>query len=329
VAFPLQPFNKKVLLIGAGFSRNWGGRLAREMWEDIFSNRAVQARAATRTLMLKNPLFEDALAQVSDTKLYTNDDRTAINTAIQDAFERMDLEHSAQLSSGRPAIDLGGMKDLIARFRSQAHNNVGYVFSLNQDVLFERLVSHWPDIQCRLPGIRGLPTATSFLGTPALANPAVPDMSDLRLDGALNYCKLHGSFRWRPTDGTPGMVLGGGKEIAIGRSLLLTEYHGLFQNVLCAGDVRLLVIGYSFRDAHINRAIAAAVQGHTAKLFVWDTANPLELVSMVNDSPSDPGRWIDLRPYLCGAASRTFSTVMPWAEHSTPEFRRIIESFFS
>ena len=139
--FQLQPFNKKTILIGAGFSRNWGGRLAREMWEDIFSNRAVQSRSATRALMLRNPFFEDALAEVLDTKLYLDEDRAALNSAIQDAFERMDSEHAAKFASGQPAIDLGGMKDLIARFRAPAHNNVGYVFSLNQDVLFERLES--------------------------------------------------------------------------------------------------------------------------------------------------------------------------------------------
>jgi hypothetical protein len=204
VPFQLQPFNKKALLIGAGFSRNWGGRLAREMWEDIFSNRAVQARAATRGLMLRNPLFEDALAEVLDTKLYSDDDCAAINTAVQDVFERMDLEHSAQLGSGRPSIDLGGMKNLIARFRAQAHDNVGYVFSLNQDVLFERLVSHWPDIQCWLPGVRALPDATPLLGIPSLANSATSDLSNVRLDGAINYCKLHGSFRWHPTQATFG-----------------------------------------------------------------------------------------------------------------------------
>jgi hypothetical protein len=279
--------------------------------------------------MLRNPLFEDAISEVLDTNHYDNDDRAAMNTAIQDAFERMDLEHSAQLSSGRPQIDLGGMKDLIARFRAQAHNNVGYVFSLNQDVLFERLVSHWPDIQCREPGIRGLPTTTPLLGTPSLAHPATPDLSNMRLEGAINYCKLHGSFQWHPTDGSPAMVVGGSKEIAVGRSPLLIEYHALFQNVLCAGDVRLLVIGYSFGDAHINRVISTAVQGYGAKIFVWDTANPLELVSNVNDSLSDATRRIDLRPYLCGAASRTFAMVIPWGEHPTPEFRRIVNSFFA
>jgi hypothetical protein len=53
-------------------------------------------------------------------------------------------------------------------------------------------------------------------------------------------CKLHGSFRWQPSDGSPGMVLGGTKEITIGRSPILIEYHSLFQRIACAGDLRLL-----------------------------------------------------------------------------------------
>ena len=43
--FDLQHFNKKVLLTGAGFSRNWGGRLAREMWVKIaLKGTAAQCR---------------------------------------------------------------------------------------------------------------------------------------------------------------------------------------------------------------------------------------------------------------------------------------------
>src|SRR5947208_735516 len=68
--FDIREFNKRVLLTGAGFSRNWGGRLAREMWEEIFSNPAVQRRPSLRTLLLRVPMFEDVLAETTDPKAY-------------------------------------------------------------------------------------------------------------------------------------------------------------------------------------------------------------------------------------------------------------------
>lgn len=323
---------KRVLLTGAGFSRNWGGRLAGEMWEEVFSHPAVQKRPAVRIQLLQTPSFEDALSHVEfDSNKFDDFDRAAMRQALREAFERMDAEHASRLSGSRPSIDTGGMKDFMLRFYSQQQRS-GYIFTLNQDVLVERLASLWPDVPLSLPGIRGVPRDSNDFDTPSLAGPATPDMSAqaLNLVGGLNYIKLHGSSRWRSTDGTSGMVLGGGKEISIRRSPLLTQYLQWFEQVICAGEVRLLVIGYSFQDDHVNRAIATAVQGFGARLFIWDTRHPLNLINGVSiEEPAYPRRKIDLRPFLIGAASRPLAEVFPWGDHPTPEFRRIVESFFS
>ena len=98
--FDIRQFNKRVLLTGAGFSRNWGGRLAREMWEEIFSHPAVQLRPALRMLLVRTPLFEDALTEIRGPK-YHDEDQAAMSSAIREAFERMDAEHVAQLPRKR------------------------------------------------------------------------------------------------------------------------------------------------------------------------------------------------------------------------------------
>jgi hypothetical protein len=93
--------------------------------------------------------------------------------------------------------------------------------------------------------------------------------------------------------------------------------------------VRVCVIGYSFQDDHINCAVATAVQGFDARLFVWDMQDPLKLLANVGiEEQSYPRRTIDLRPFLIGAASRPLAEVFPWGEHPTPEFSRIVESVF-
>jgi hypothetical protein len=294
MGFDLQHFNKKVLLTGAGFSRNWGGRLAREMWEEIFSHRAVQQRPTLRTL-LRTPFFENALAEITDTKAYDEQDRTAMELAV----ERMDAEHAAQLSSSSPKIDGGSLRQLLGWFYSSEHR-VGYICSLNQDLLMERLAGFRVDV-----GVAQSPTFPGFVNAP-LALPGFdyspvspPEISERRLAGNLNYIKLHGSFRWPLIDGSPGMVLGDGKEIAIGRSPLLTRYHQLFSQILCAGDVRLLIIGYGFQDDHINRIIWTATRSFGARIFIWDPRDPLELLENVRIAePAFPRRTIDLRPDL-------------------------------
>ena len=80
--FDIRQFNKRVLLTGAGFSRNWGGRLAREMWEEIFSHPAVQLRPALRMLLVRTPLFEDALTNIDGVTIV---ERKRIDTMLVEA----------------------------------------------------------------------------------------------------------------------------------------------------------------------------------------------------------------------------------------------------
>ncbi len=74
----------------------------------------------------------------------------------------------------------------------------------------------------------------------------------------LVYIKLHGSSCWQTYDGKPQMVIGLEKERDIAREPILRSYLAIFKMVLTKTK-RLLVIGYSFREDHINRAIALAM----------------------------------------------------------------------
>ena len=245
--FDLRHFNKKVLLTGAGFSRNWGGRLAREMWEEIFSHRAIQQRPTLRTLLLRTPFFENALAEITDARAYDDQDRTAMELAVGEAFERMDAEHAAQLSSSSPKIDGGSLRQLLGWFYSWKHR-VGYIFSLNQDLLMERLAGFRVDVEVAqspiFPGFVNAPLALpGFHYSPV----SPPEISERTLVGNLNYIKLHGSFRWPLADGSPGMVLGGGKEIAVRRSPMLSWYHELFRKIFALVTCAFLLLVIAFR----------------------------------------------------------------------------------
>jgi hypothetical protein len=135
VSTSIGQFSKRVLLTGAGFSRNRGGRLAREMWEEIFSHPAVQKRIAVRQQLLATPSFEVALSEIEgDHRKFLDTGRAAIWEALRQAFERMDVEHVKQLSSGAPKVDRVGMRNFLRRFYAPQHR-VGYVFTVAHQAL--------------------------------------------------------------------------------------------------------------------------------------------------------------------------------------------------
>ncbi len=64
------------------------------------------------------------------------------------------------------------------------------------------------------------------------------------------------------------MIIGGDKAQQIQTHPILSEYAQVFEALLTRPDSRLMVIGYGFRDHHINRVIARAVYEHGLQFFV-------------------------------------------------------------
>jgi uncharacterized protein YejL (UPF0352 family) len=65
--------------------------------------------------------------------------------------------------------------------------------------------------------------------------------------------------------------MGGNKAGDIQQSKILSTYCGIFEQHLSNPKTRLMVIGYSFGDDHINQAIVAA-QLHGLETFIIDPA---------------------------------------------------------
>ena len=75
--------DKRVVLTGAGFSRNWGGYLASEMWGAILGHPAVEANGRLRQALLDQTDFEAALFEVR-----TRRDHFKQQDRIAQVFER-------------------------------------------------------------------------------------------------------------------------------------------------------------------------------------------------------------------------------------------------
>jgi hypothetical protein len=88
--------------------------------------------------------------------------------------------------------------------------------------------------------------------------------------GVQPYAKLHGSVNWVESNmGKRILIMGGQKAVSIGIFPILTWYHEEFQKMLLRPSARLMVIGYSFSDSHINDAIAEGLKAGL-KFFVVD-----------------------------------------------------------
>ena len=106
-----ETFSKRVLLVGAGFARNWSGILASEVRESLSSHPAVQERPAIRKLLREETSFEVALEKVRRGK-YEDQDQAAIEEAIISAFEQMDGHYR----NPNPPVLSARINDFIGRF---------------------------------------------------------------------------------------------------------------------------------------------------------------------------------------------------------------------
>jgi SIR2-like domain len=298
-------FPKRVLLVGAGFSRNWGGLLANEVAGRIMAHPAVRARPRLGPLILHEPTFEDALEKSREGP-FEAADAAAIETAIRTAFDDMDADYR----DPNPPVLSATVNDFIGKFcPGPVGIGTGYVFSLNQDLLLERIYGTIVNRQkLAIPGISSW--ADRPPPFPAGAQPIPPaSLADLSGDEPpllknFNHIKLHGSINWRSSDGSSSLVMGRRKPQIIARFPLIDWYHRVFEQVLFSGDVRLMVIGYGWGDEHINEPIANAVRNHGLHIYSWNPQHPNEILAGRH-------RADDILGGIMGFATRSMTEVMP------------------
>jgi len=149
------------------------------------------------------------------------------------------------------------VKHFLARFDA--------IFSLNQDLLLEiqynNFVPHGKWSRVILPGMQGTPPlghAGPIDWTTVTWRPA-PNPSHTMLQPLY---KLHGSSNWQSETGEQLLIMGNAKTGAIDRFPVLRRYREEFAARLNEGNSKLMVIGYSFQDDHINEIIERASKEH-------------------------------------------------------------------
>lgn len=262
------------ILTGAGFSKNFGGWLTEELWDKLVYHTEIKKNEEIWELLKKNRQngFETALGEAQQNAEKDNawcKNYKILQKAIVDIFKDMDksiensrLNGSKQLRD--PQISYG-----IERFVAKSD----IWFTTNQDVLFEYEMPNTaiPQLLGQQYASRGTPCVQSLQGF----------QIDIKRDSAIfidqntlqrcqefylankqmhrAYIKLHGSFNWRTSDGKELIIIGSNKQE---------------QNI---EGSKLLVIGYSFLDIHINKIIFDAVNAENLKLYIWNPASFREI----------------------------------------------------
>lgn len=309
----------RLLLLGAGFSYPWGGWLADEVFAYLLGCFPDQRHNHIRELLWQHQEggngFEGTLAKLKAecAGKEPSADLRLVNNAVRDMFADMNrgfLNEGSVLFSAE-------LKRLLASF--------DIIFTLNQDLLLER---HYvfADPASSLPEARK--------GKGAVLAGVAPDDGFIpqHLDRAgwekgrwlvgddlpkfgrpQPIIKLHGSSHWfKTSDPNDLMVIGGDKKEAIDADPLLKAYHACFAAALLKPGARLMIIGYSFSDPHINAAIVKAAEDNALRTFIVDPQG----ANVLNKCEPVPRAY--LRKSLIGLSRRPLSELVDptRAEHS-------------
>ncbi|MEX0815305.1 MAG: SIR2 family protein [Dongiaceae bacterium] len=301
---------KHLLLLGAGFSRNWRGWLASEALDYLIGCDPVDADIKELLSGHRDTDgFEGALDELQANFIRNPDGRVKERLQrLQDAIAEM----------------FGTMDQAFASIKFEFKNDTEYlvrtfmtrfdtIFTLNQDLLLER---HYLDGNVALSSPRKwdgwqIPGMKRVAGTEVSPfeqntckwSPMEPDKWKLSRR-TQPYIKLHGSSNWIDGDGGQLLVMGGNKAATIQQHQILRWYFEKFVENLSSGDARLMVIGYSFGDDHINRAILDAISNHRLKLFIIDTAG-VKVTDRIRDNAKNAG--VTLAHSIVGASTRSLN----------------------
>jgi hypothetical protein len=300
------------LLTGAGFSYNWGGYLASEAFEFLLS--VTDGDDDLRSLLWRDHQahlgFEDILAKLqgeyeAEWTAQREQDLRNLTSAVQRMFGTM-AQAFYQTPFGPP-----GVINFLAKFDA--------IFTLNQDTLLEQQYIPHADqnvfqqsgqfpslIAAYRPGIVRAHDSFTYGAVEDRIELYKPDESLTMIPRLQPYIKLHGSIDIKQSDREMMLIIGGNKAASIARQPLLKWYGEIFQASLRSRGARLMIIGYSFGDAHINQMIFSGVEAGL-QIFIID---PLG-IGVIGSNPSLPlNPDFRVRNAIIGASRRPFRTTL-------------------
>ena len=309
-----------VLLTGAGFSRNWGGWLADECFEYLLSCGEITPVIQRELWKSKNLKlgFENTLQELRALYAKYQDERhrnelSAFEQMLEGMFHTMRVGFDGvQFEPAHDKYMIGPqpyhIRDFLCRFDA--------IFTLNQDTLLEQQYRKSDFLQgsqgkwlgLELPGVQPVTINGQAHAAPGLFTPAAPPYSVAQRQQP--YFKLHGSANWRKGDANSALlIMGGNKSTDIDNVPLLTWYRGEFRRLISQSETRLMIVGYSFQDLHINEIIHRAAPAGV-KIFIVGSRG----VDVLENAPSPDGLLegmkLALQNNIVGASRRSLTDTL-------------------
>jgi len=326
----------RLLLTGAGLSANFGAPIASGMSDLIFNNPLIKGNEKLEKLLSENFDYELIYQIVMDDSSFNIEEKKTFSKAIREAYENLDKKIITHPDLSQTYGDF--FKKILFRF-STSSNGSGYIFTLNQDLLIERRFHFYPDLS--LSSIE-LPIVVSKMfnreWNSFLSQKDYIDIAEgLEFEKAkeeyeqklktnkikLSYIKLHGSQEWNVgKNNNSAMVIGHGKHDKIHSHPLLSYYWNIFKEQLNIPNSKILIIGYSFNDQHINEVLMSAKKNNGLQITSINRSSREKIFNTLN-------KW------GCGGLidyyyQNTLVDLFPQAPqiHTPPALTEIMELFF-
>ena len=338
------------LLTGAGFSANWGGWVASEAFEYLLGCPEILADDRLRDLLWDCQLkggFEDALAELQVghaagfASSWSEKQLISLQNAVGRMFDDMNLsfkgrgdleflrpERLVQTTADRDRADERTVRRFLMRFET--------IFTLNQDLLLEYLYFSNPNVRTAvkpvLPGLQRIQNPGTHADDSWADSSWSPTTNQAFAfhEEIQAYVKLHGSSNWYADDGSRVLIIGGAKQQAIGTFPILRAYLSAFENALMAPGSRLMVIGYGFRDSHVNEVLERAIS-KGLRLFVIDPYGA-ELAFKLNQTRTNRGITVQtplevmLKQAVVGGSRRRLSEIFGGDNTEYNKIARFLQS---
>lgn len=312
-----------ILLTGAGFSKNWGGWLAAELWAVILSHPKIQINENLKEIIWKyrdggfEEIFEDERVRT----LYLKDYTEAVTESLLEMHRALKTSRQTlrgnEQRSNRPSRIF--FSQIIPKFHS--------IFTLNQDLFFESLHPGFDEYSIATnpqssryfyPHVSGCgyEKYKSIHGFEWLNNLTLNETQkinatlvvnakpyELRIDSGhcplphqiqshqdkkpTPYYKLHGSLNFY-VKASQLLIMGTKKltQIEDDGKTLLKKYLEDFKSTLMQKSSKLMIIGYSFSDEHINKIIFEAAEKGDLKLWIIDPSGLESIIKKINEKNS-------------------------------------------
>lgn len=281
----------RIVLTGAGFSKDFGGLLANEVRDELLNQSQIASDVGLYSLLTggqndnRDGNYEKALSRL-ETKPNRELELKLYLDGLLQVFLEMDLSirsrvgyvksnYSSTLANVLQFVDQWLLAD------GESHSG-HFLFTLNQDLLVERFWRVPARLSVEYFGVKPVSEPKSIM--PEFFHQKItvpPSELDMTVGSSLIentqadrlYVKLHGSMNWLRADGTRLMISGAQKQSKIGRDTILNALWKCFESQCLQEKVRILCLGYGFGDHHVNAVIAKALALHNAELVIVSPAS--------------------------------------------------------